>query len=390
MCTHRLLIESPGVIEGSITCSCILELQGETALTFSFFIPERFSDSLSASADPFLLISLFTALKRGGVLRVEGNVSPALLRTLPEFIDAWCAWKPKEYFPLTVEATSSVPSAEGNSVVSTLMPFSGGLDSCHTLWEQVKGEQRPVAALMVHGFDIPLEDTSGFEVAYQKTKAILDSVDVPAMSIATNVRAHGGNWEHEHGVALAACLHLFSGGFNRGIISGSHSYTTLRFPWGSNPLTDPLLSSERMPISYYGAGFSRNKKAKSVAEWPVAMENLRTCWKNPNNSENCGKCSTCISTVLSFAAEGVVPPSCYNVGSLDAAVRLLSTLKMTDVGLQRLEDSVYCPAKQNGIKGTWLDLLEAHLCYHKRCRSIKRCKAALKQIIRPRIKCKSR
>ena len=74
-------------------------------------------------------------------------------------------------------------------------------------------------------------------------------------------------WEDSCGAQLAACLHLFSADFSHALIGGSDAYDELWLPWGTNPVTDHLLSGGRMAIVHDGAAFCRTDK--------IAF--LRTC-----------------------------------------------------------------------------------------------------------------
>lgn len=73
-----------------------------------------------------------------------------------------------------------------------------------------------------------------------------------------------------HGAALAGCLQLMNNTFNEGRIPGTHSYEALLLPWGSNPLTDPLLSTESMSIIYDCLTHNRNDKARDISAWTAA------------------------------------------------------------------------------------------------------------------------
>lgn len=356
----RIVIHPRKIVGDDIHLSCTLEVAKGIEHEFWFQVPCKLESAISPTADAYVLVSLFTAMRYGGHLRIEGEVSSLLLRNLPEVVTAWYRWIPRRYKPVTFEA-AAVSSRTPAQKKSVLMPFSGGLDSCHSLWRfmqsQTSDKHPHILAMMVHGFDIPLDDEKGFEAAFARSCRILDSIDVEATRIKCNVRQHPGNWEHVHGAALAACLQLMNNTFNEGRIASSHSYDTLRFPWGSNPLTDPLLSTESMSIVYDCLTHNRNDKARDISAWTAAIENIRPCWKNSNRADNCGKCVLCIGTALAFAAEGIEPPDSLKVGPLLTAVKHLAKLKWTAANTKRIEDSIVTPALRNGIESPWLDKL---------------------------------
>ena len=144
-------LEVPAVLEG---------VRGDRTRLY-FRLPAAERHNVTSSSDPFVLAVIFHALRAGADLVVHGPVSPSLLRWLEEFQAAWCRWRPDRYQPVSV--TADVEREEARERVSrTVMTFSGGLDSCCTAWRQTKGnlvrrKRGLEAAVMVQGFDIPLE-----------------------------------------------------------------------------------------------------------------------------------------------------------------------------------------------------------------------------------------
>jgi hypothetical protein len=80
-----------------------------------------------------------------------------------------------------------------------------------------------------------------------------------------------------HGSALCGTALTLAGAVRRFFVPSSKSYTTLEL-WGSDPLIDVLLSTERLQIIHDGAAFTRFA---------------------------CGLCSNCRRTMMVLAALGV-------------------------------------------------------------------------------------
>ena len=90
--------------------------------------------------------------------------------------------------------------------------------------------------------------------------------------VRTNSKELGlQKWEDSCGAQLAACLHLFSGDFSHALIGGSDAYDELWLPWGTNPVTDHLLSGGQMAIVHDGAAFCRTDKIAFLAGVPTAL-----------------------------------------------------------------------------------------------------------------------
>ena len=102
-----------------------------------------------------------------------------------------------------------------------------------------------------------------------------------------------------HGIALAAVAHVLAPAFGEVLVGATHSYGDM-FPWGSNPLSDPMLSSDRVRLLHDGADADRVEKIIAVAESDVALRHLRVCWENRDGTYNCGQCPKCIRSQVAL------------------------------------------------------------------------------------------
>ena len=304
------------------------------------------------------------AMRHARQLRIHGPVSPSLLRNLEDVQAAWSEWDPKGYRRVDIRADTEAEE-EGAEAAPAALTFSGGLDSSFSAWRHTRGADLrarvPIgAAVMVHGFDIPLAEGEVFARASARAARLVRSLGLDLVVVATNAREIVEDWESTHGAALASCLHFLRRGFSRGMVASSHTYGTLRVPWGSNPITDPLLSTEAFPVSYDGAAFSRREKARAVAGWPEAMTLLRVCWEGPEKDRNCGVCVRCVGTALCFAVEGVPVPPCLGVGSLEGALRGLRRRQLSRPAAARLGE-LRDSARASGIDASWVTALDSLL-----------------------------
>ncbi len=85
------------------------------------------------------------------------------------------------------------------------------------------------------------------------------------------------------------------------IVPSTHARADL-FPWGSHPDLDPLWSSDDVRVEHHGIDTTRSQKISAIAESAVAMRHLRVCWKNTNETYNCGTCEKCIRTKIGLRA----------------------------------------------------------------------------------------
>ena len=118
---------------------------------------------------------------------------------------------------------------------------------------------------------------------------------------------------------MAAVLTLLSGKFSTGLIAATGTYRLPMIPWGSNPLTDPMLGSRKFEIVHDGAGASRLDKVRLLCNWPEGVKQLRFCFQNTPPDGNCGRCMKCILTALEFRCAGV-EPGCFTEPVTDAMI----------------------------------------------------------------------
>jgi len=142
---------------------------------------------------------------------------------------------------------------------------------------------------LIHGFDIPLENSDAFAVVRSNARRALESVGVPLVCVKTNWRDVAcRNWENEFAAGLAACLHQFAGIAGIGLVGSAEDYAHLHLPWGSNPITNGLLSGGALRIVTDGAGFTRSEKVALIARSPAFRDNLRVCWKEASRDAIAG------------------------------------------------------------------------------------------------------
>ena len=138
-----------------------------------------------------------------------------------------------------------------------------------------------------------------------------------------------------HGAALGACLTLFKAHFGEGLIASTFSYGNLSLPWGSNPITDPLLSSGGFDIVHDGAEISRDDKQIAIVQWAVGYNNLRICYEAQDRDENCCRCGKCLMMYASLQALSLPVPA-----SFAHEITAANYLQLTD--LNEAFSSVYC------------------------------------------------
>ncbi len=343
--------------------SARLELDGFPAKTLWYRLPRYGQSWFSPNSDPFVAGTLLWAMRRASAVTVHGEVSPSLLKNLETLQGIWHRWRPHYYQPIPIQAEREQELTrfqEGERLA--ISTFSGGVDSCYTLARHCRQslgrrQERLVAGMMVHGFDISLEATTAFETAFHRAQKMLGSLGVELVPLATNLRTVVEiGWEDLFGCAIASCFLALQGRFRVGLIASGRSYERLKFPWGSTPLTDRLLSSQGMEIIHDGAERDRLGKMEALLDWPEALENLRVCWQGPLQDRNCCRCEKCVRNILVFRALGCEQqPACF---PHPVAHEQIKRLRLRGTALDEM--TLLCQlARRKGIQEKWVAAMEA-------------------------------
>jgi len=325
--------EGPAEKNGAVELVAVLEMPSGSWETLWYRVPQSHRSALSDDADGFVAALALRLAAEGKDVRVHGRVSPSLLRNLESYQAAWQSWKPGLYDRVTITADVEKEREAPRGEVQAICGFSGGVDSSFTAYRHVRGvttrfPQPLRAGVMVHGFDIPLEEDDMYQRASAKAERQLASLGLELIPVATNFRALDIEWTHTFGPAVAGLLMQFGRRFSRGLVAQGVPFGSYRYiVEGSNPLTDPLLSSEAFRVLPDGAEFGRPDKIRVLADWPEALEELRVCWRGEEKDRNCCQCEKCIRNILTFRALGLGLPPCFERDVTDRQILEMGPLK---------------------------------------------------------------
>lgn len=359
--------EEPVEINGALETGVMVERPGRGPFRLWYRVPSPYRAALTQTCDPYVLATVFTAMHEATDLVVHGEVSPSLLQNLEEYQAAWACWRPERYTKIAIVADVERDHPPANGGGKALVAFSGGVDSSFTVFRHRTGRcgrlQRNIGAgVMVHGFDIPLEQREVFDAARRKSQAILSSLGLDLIPVATNLRQIPQDWEDVFAAATASCLMLLQNGYDTGLIGSSEPYHSLVLPWGSNPVTDWMLSTPAFRIVHDGAAFSRIDKIRELAFWPEALKYLRVCWRGQQKDRNCGRCEKCIRTILDMRVVGLSLPECFEQDVSDSQILNLKKLN----GPQRAEfNQILVAARAASINESWVRAVEICLYRNK-------------------------
>lgn len=358
----RLSVSQEQRSEGTRRTLHISETADGRAIDAHFdFLGESFPEL--TVLDGFVNAVIFFAMTTGQDILVEGKMTRSSLLNLATFQEAWSCWKPAVYRPIKIKP-SSIVGELSRSAGQSIAAFSGGADSIFTLLRHASDGYGLRSAMLIHGFDVPPEDTNVFNSLFARLQPLLNHLNLRARIVRTNIAAlRLQAWEDSFMAQLSCCLHNYSHEFRYGLAGSGEPYNALVLPWGQNPCTDYLLSGDGFSIVHDGAAFSRTEKIATIAQNSIATKAVKVCWAAADRSTNCGICEKCVRTRMNFKAVGTDNPSCFNGEVTRDQIRLTSLSDETQIAEFR---SILAYADSHGLSGDWLHAMKQCVRYHER------------------------
>lgn len=265
-------------------------------------------------SEVFLPAALLLAMSFNEDLLIDSPIRQDVLNSLNQVMALITSWPATDIWPklhpiaIHAKIVNSVPKPPKNRGKAAF--FSLGLDSFYGLKKSQETPQTRLSHLiLVHGFDIALNNQALFTITKKNTQAVARATDKKLITVKTNLKIfleQGIGWDAAHGAALASVAHFLSGGLKEVIINSGDIRSTTH-PYGTRYDLDRLWSNRRLTISTSGVGLTRLKKVEYLLNYPLAQKYLRVCWKNPNNAYNCSHCPKCIGTMALLAIHHALP-----------------------------------------------------------------------------------
>jgi hypothetical protein len=294
--------------------------------TINFETEQQFSNDTFCDPHSFLVASVIPALYFGERrLHIDEEICPQLkegLFTALRIIHHW--WYPSDHKIPSIEAKCIKTYAKDEQNKCTSFCFSGGVDSMATLYHNhlLYPKEHPRylrEGLVVFGLEV--QDLKNFKNVLNLIGSIAEGSGLKFIPVYSNIIELGPKdykelwhkfWLNQYmSCAFAAIAHAFSGRWHSFFINASHDIPNL-IPHGSNPLLAPCFGRWGLRISEVGIDFSRFEKVQMIANWDLALNNLRVCNRDDKYTDevlNCGQCEKCVRTMLAFEALGALKRS---------------------------------------------------------------------------------
>ena len=275
--------------------------------TLWFDLPRPLAKGVNRSDDHWLTALLPLAFELGEDLQIHGSVDPLLLANAEKIQRVWAEWFPPRR-PVRVRAASLTAPVEKTAGKTGLF-FTGGVDSFFTLLHHdanAAAGQKIDDLIFVLGYDIPQTNLPAYDRKLRSLHKIAGALGKNVVPVATNLRQtrlKQLDWGLRlHGSALGAAGLLLGARCKTILLSSSQSPDILG-PWGSHPLTTPLMSSGATRFVEYGGNCHRFEKTEFIARSEIALNHLHVCWREASDA-NCGHCEKCYRTLLALELAG--------------------------------------------------------------------------------------
>lgn len=259
------------------------------------------------------------SMRLNTALRIEGRGTPETVANFRTLSEIWQSWLPGHFYATHVsfaELNSRQTEAPQHNPDRDLLYFSGGLDAAYTALARLSdGRQQDL--LTIHGMDYSLSDKAGFQALLDKTRAFADElsdtrivVKSDAYALYNKLKVNLKRHHLSHVFALSGAGFFHSGTYQNLILAADERLDGqfLHFPWGSNSATDHLFDDGRTKLITADDDLTRSEKMKLIVNSKTALNSLAFCWNRKIQPENCGVCSKCLRTKMTFlAATGSVP-----------------------------------------------------------------------------------
>jgi hypothetical protein len=318
--------------------------------TYWFDIPEKYAEYVSTSGNPWVACLLPLAVTLGEPLRLCRPIDRLLFENASDLVDIWTCWHP-HLTVIPIEADLVNPDAQQQGLKTMAAFFSGGVDSFFTALRNQEGSIRstPIDDLLhVWGLDIPLKQEDAYRRMVSRLRVAASALGKELIEISTNLRTtrlDKTGWDRwdgwgalYHASALASVGLALEKRYGKILINSAFSYRYLH-PWGSHPLTDPLMTTSQTRIVHYGAASGRIQKIEYLTKHDVALQNLHVCPKLGTDT-SCGNCRKCYYTMTTLLLLGALD-RCPTFSKINFDIRKVEHIYSADdcdrAGLKALQ-----------------------------------------------------
>lgn len=265
-------------------------------------VDRGYEEWIDTSANALLPSATALATAVGEDLRVEGPLSPRLVRGAEQASRLYAEWW--GYRATRIDAADA--AEDGAEGPGTGLFYSGGIDSAATLHRSLDGTigERVTHLLTVRELN-PHYSRRTERRAWQRTEAAAAEYELPLVALRTNTPSllrKSMGWTRAFGAVLAGTALALGPLLSRQLF-GATVDDALPRPRGSHPDLDPLWGTERTTFRQDATELQKGDRVAYLAGEPRALRHLKVCWI-PDTPGNCGRCFKCVTVMTYFSITG--------------------------------------------------------------------------------------
>ena len=292
-----------------LTLSADIAFRGKSVQRAYLKVNKKYESMVINDASPFLAAVLLPCMKTQENIYIDGSVSGKLLENTNAIMHVVKKWN-IGLSKIKIRCKEVTQDKGKPKFVGSF--FTAGVDSFYTYLKQRKTKDKVTHLILVHGFDIPLENKTFFKEVKKTIEKVAKEEKIQSVIIETNI----GHiieqrlvWDFSHGGALASVALFLREGLKRISISSAVRNNEL-FPYGTHPHLDKLWSTEKLAVQSIGGEYNRLEKIINVVgKSPLALQYLRVCTQNIKGKYNCSRCHKCLITMMYLYSIGVLHKS---------------------------------------------------------------------------------
>lgn len=283
----------------TVTLSADITFDGKKTERAYITVDQKYERFIARDASPFLAAVLLPCMKSKEAIYVDGSVSETLLKSTKAIMKLVSKWN-VGLSKISIKAKDITKDAFKPKYNASF--FTAGVDSFYTyLKHKDKKATKITHLILVHGFDVPLENKEFFKKVQATVEKVAKEEKVHAVILKTNLGELIEKrlvWDFAHGGALAAIALMLRKNLKTVLIPGAVRNDQL-FPYGTHPELDMLWSTNTMKVKSDGGENDRmGKVTKLVSKSPLALKYLRVCTQNIKGKYNCSQCYKCLMTMI--------------------------------------------------------------------------------------------
>lgn len=296
-------------------------------------------------ANAFLTAFLPVAMRVGGNIEIEGEISGNLFRSMSIYQDIMAKWYPELHRVKIVpeKICDDLMLPDSRKVISC---FTGGVDAFYTL---IKHQEEIDDLLYVWGFDLPLTEEDFYCKVKKHMSVVAERFNKNIVFVKTNLGFEVTNkyasWgDYCYGPAIASVILLMSTTYKLCLMPSCNDYSVL-VPRGSHALVNHLWGCDSVEFVYDGAEASRIEKVAYIADNEVVQQHLRVCYSS-NDEYNCCECEKCIRTMASLDALNKLDK--VKTFSKPLIIEKIGDIELSNASEEKMAEASLKVAEKNG------------------------------------------